>query len=90
MVDWSVHFQCILYNFLFVVGCYGDCIPMSYRPVHELLLSLGWALAFCHVRGGGEKGRGWYHAGQGKNKMNSIEVRWNNLLKHIHPLDHAH
>ena len=56
------------------LGCYGECLYMGYQSLHKLLLSLGWTLAFCHVRGGREKGRGWHHAGQGTKKMNSIKV----------------
>ncbi len=49
-------------------------MSLGYRPELEELVSMGWVLAYCHVRGGGEKGRGWYHDGRGKNKMNTYEV----------------
>lgn len=55
-------------------GCYGESLPLDYQPEHEQLVSLGWVLAFCHVRGGGEKGRNWYHGGRGRNKMNTFQA----------------
>ena len=47
---------------------------LGYRPEFEYLLSGGWVLGFCHVRGGGEKGRSWYRDGRGRKKMNSVQV----------------
>ena len=49
-------------------------MPLGYRAEHEQLVSQGWVLAFCHVRGGGELGRRWYHQGQGARKRKAVEV----------------
>lgn len=57
---------------IYTYGCYGEDLYLGYRPEYELLLSMGWVLAFCHVRGGGEKGRQWYRQGQAKDKMNTF------------------
>lgn len=61
--------------FLCISGCYGESLYLGYRPEYEQLLSMGWVLAFCHVRGGGEGGRWWHHEGQGERKMNTFRVR---------------
>ena len=36
------------------------------------MLQRGWVLAQLHVRGGGEKGRGWHRAGREGNKGTSV------------------
>lgn len=53
-------------------GAYGMHIPIDYHPGHACMLERGWVLAFAHVRGGGERGKGWHAAGRGQNKWNSF------------------
>ena len=38
-------------------GAYGECLDEDFRLERLPLLRRGWALAFAHVRGGGEQGR---------------------------------
>lgn len=57
---------------LFVVyGAYGECLDMGYQSHMFPLLQRGWKIVYVHVRGGGEKGRAWYHAGRTPHKVNS-------------------
>ncbi len=53
----------------------GFNVPV--RPVHTPLLAvwleLGGALAFAHVRGGGERGEAWHHAGRRTGKQAAVE-----------------
>lgn len=55
-------------------GSYGESVYTGYQPEKVPLLDRGWVLVYCHVRGGGEKGRHWYYSGLGKNKHNTFEV----------------
>lgn len=55
-------------------GSYGESVFMGYQPEKVPLLDRGWVLVFCHVRGGGEKGRRWYHGGMRENKHNTFDV----------------
>ncbi|KAK3751468.1 hypothetical protein QZH41_009172, partial [Actinostola sp. cb2023] len=56
-----------------VYGSYGMNIDMSFTPERLCLLTRGWVVAFCHVRGGGELGRQWYHQATLQNKHKSFE-----------------
>ena len=56
-------------------GCYGECVPTGYLAENVPLLNRGWVLAYAHTRGGGERGRGWYYQGMGKNKHKTFEVQ---------------
>nr|XP_032819595.1 prolyl endopeptidase-like isoform X2 [Petromyzon marinus] len=51
-----------------VYGAYGVDVAMGFRPELRVLADAGWVLAFCHVRGGGERGRWWHAAGRGAHK----------------------
>ncbi|CAM9986787.1 unnamed protein product [Lampetra planeri] len=51
-----------------VYGAYGVDVAMGFRPELRVLADAGWVLAFCHVRGGGERGRWWHAAGRGAQK----------------------
>ncbi|CAB4022585.1 prolyl endopeptidase-like isoform X3 [Paramuricea clavata] len=46
---------------------------MDFSPEKFQLLLEGWLLAYCHVRGGGELGRKWYHMGRQTNKNKTFE-----------------
>lgn len=51
-------------------GAYG----ISYAPAFDIRFSValhGVVLAYCHVRGGGEKGENWYKAGYKASKPNT-------------------
>lgn len=43
-----------------VYGAYGECLDTGFQPELLCLLRRGWAVAFCHVRGGGELGNNWH------------------------------
>ncbi|KAJ8359693.1 hypothetical protein SKAU_G00162180 [Synaphobranchus kaupii] len=58
---------------LHVYGAYGLDIHMGFSPEKRLLLEEGWALAYCHVRGGGERGLGWHQAGRLEGKQRGVE-----------------
>ncbi|XP_053358134.1 prolyl endopeptidase-like isoform X1 [Clarias gariepinus] len=58
---------------LHVYGAYGLDINMGFSPEKRLLLEDNWALAYCHVRGGGECGLAWHRAGCLQNKQNGVD-----------------
>ncbi|XP_078591496.1 prolyl endopeptidase-like [Branchiostoma floridae x Branchiostoma japonicum] len=64
-------------------GAYGEDVNMSFRPERLVLLERGWVLAFCHVRGGGELGRQWYHQGRLLNKEQSFQDL-ESCIAHLH------
>ena len=54
-------------------GAYG-AMPFrpSFNPTGIAWVERGGLAAFCHARGGGEKGGAWYLAGKGPNKRNGV------------------
>ncbi|XP_060781597.1 prolyl endopeptidase-like isoform X2 [Neoarius graeffei] len=58
---------------LHVYGAYGLDLNMTFSPEKRLLLEDNWALAYCHVRGGGECGLAWHRAGCLQHKQNGVE-----------------
>ncbi|XP_038075741.1 prolyl endopeptidase-like [Patiria miniata] len=54
-------------------GAYGVRLDMSYNQQTAVLVELGWVVAYCHVRGGGDLGVHWHHAGRALNKIKSFE-----------------
>ncbi|XP_073690174.1 prolyl endopeptidase-like [Garra rufa] len=58
---------------LHVYGAYGVDLNMAFSPEKRLLLEDGWALAYCHVRGGGERGLAWHRAGSVLQKRRGVE-----------------
>ncbi|XP_062375786.1 prolyl endopeptidase-like [Sardina pilchardus] len=56
-----------------VYGAYGLELNMAFSPDKRLLLERGWALAYCHVRGGGERGLGWHRAGRLEMKQRGVD-----------------
>ena len=57
-----------------IYGAYGMSLEAGYNLVDSLLLRRGWTLAFAHVRGGGELGRSWHHAGRQSGKLLALQV----------------
>jgi prolyl oligopeptidase len=59
-------------TFLMGYGAYGVSTQPAYQADMLPWLERGGVFAICHVRGGGEKGRGWHLAGRGANKRNGV------------------
>lgn len=53
-------------------GSYGMNLDLSFSYSRINMLNRGWVFAYAHVRGGSEKGDGWYQQGKMLNKKNSI------------------
>ncbi|KAM4599033.1 prolyl endopeptidase-like isoform 2-T2 [Fundulus diaphanus] len=56
-----------------VYGAYGRDLDMEFCPVKRFLLEQGWALAYCHIRGGGELGLSWHRRGRVEGKQRGVE-----------------
>ncbi|XP_076016439.1 prolyl endopeptidase-like isoform X2 [Genypterus blacodes] len=56
-----------------VYGAYGRDLSMEFSPEKRLLLEYGWALAYCHVRGGGEGGLSWHRQARVEGKQRGVE-----------------
>lgn len=52
-------------------GAYGMTMDPGFSPQWVGLMQQGFALAVCHVRGGGEYGNAWHEAGRLGNKANT-------------------
>jgi oligopeptidase B len=59
---------CWLYGY----GSYGLNTPPSFNKNRISLLDKGFVFAIAHIRGGEEKGRGWYLDGKYLNKKNTF------------------
>lgn len=59
---------CLLYGY----GSYGIAIPASFNTNCLSLADRGFIYAIAHVRGGKEKGFGWYEAGKRETKTNTF------------------
>jgi oligopeptidase B len=57
---------------LYGYGAYGLSMPASFSIVRLSLVDRGWAFAVAHIRGGSEKGRGWFLDGRRFTKKNSF------------------
>jgi prolyl oligopeptidase len=57
-------------------GAYGINTEPGLIPAHFAYFDRGFVRAFCHVRGGGEKGEAWYRAGYQATKSNT----WKDLI----------
>jgi prolyl oligopeptidase len=63
-------------TFLYAYGAYGINTDPGLIPAHFAYYERGFVRAFCHVRGGGEKGEAWYRAGFQATKANT----WKDLI----------
>lgn len=56
-----------------VYGAYGQSFSPVYGSALQSLLDRGMAYVIVHVRGGGELGEDWHHAGSALNKQRGIQ-----------------
>ncbi|WP_137389951.1 S9 family peptidase [Rhodoligotrophos defluvii] len=59
---------CLLHGY----GAYGLTMPAIFDTNRLSLVDRGFVYAIAHVRGGKDKGYGWYRAGKHLNKMNTF------------------
>lgn len=59
---------CLLYGY----GSYGISLDPGFSPSRLSLLDRGFVFAIAHVRGGGDLGEPWKHAGKLHEKMNTF------------------
>jgi len=57
---------------LYGYGSYGHAIPAAFSTVRLSLVDRGFVYAIAHIRGGMEKGCGWYKAGKMGVKKNTF------------------
>lgn len=74
--------------FLMVYGAYSTVYCPKYNKLIESILKLGFDICIAHVRGGGEKGLGWYLNGKLLKKKNSFNdaltvARWLDYPKKV-------
>ncbi len=66
LIDGSA--PCLLYAY----GAYGYASPPAFESEPLSLVDRGFIYAIAHIRGGTEKGRGWYEQGKLNNKINTF------------------
>ncbi len=59
--------------YLYGYGAYGESLDPWFSHARLSLLERGFLFAIAHVRGGGELGEAWYHAGKLAHKQNSFD-----------------
>lgn len=59
---------CLLYGY----GAYGIAIPASFNTNCLSLVDRGFVYAIAHIRGGKDKGFGWYEEGKKDKKVNTF------------------
>ncbi len=59
---------CLLYGY----GSYGITVPAAFNTNCLSLVDRGFVYAIAHVRGGKDKGFGWYEAGKRERKSNTF------------------
>ncbi|MDX8481150.1 S9 family peptidase [Mesorhizobium sp. VK24D] len=59
---------CLLYGY----GSYGITVPAAFNTNCLSLIDRGFVYAIAHVRGGKDKGYGWYEDGKRAKKMNTF------------------
>ena len=57
---------------LYGYGAYGISMPSSFSTVRLSLVNRGFIYAIAHIRGGKDKGYGWYTDGKLKHKTNTF------------------
>jgi len=58
---------------LYGYGSYGMAMPASFSSNRLSLVDRGFVYAIAHIRGGADKGWGWYLAGKREKKTNSFD-----------------
>src|SRR6185437_11034735 len=58
---------------LYGYGSYGHAIPASFSTNRLSLVDRGFVYAIAHIRGGSDKGWGWYLDGKREKKTNSFD-----------------
>jgi oligopeptidase B len=58
---------------LYGYGAYGHAMPASFSSHRLSLVDRGFVYAIAHVRGGADKGWGWYVDGKRENKTNTFD-----------------
>jgi oligopeptidase B len=58
---------------LYGYGAYGVAIPASFNANRLSLVDRGFVYAIAHIRGGSDKGWGWYLDGKREKKTNSFD-----------------
>ena len=58
---------------LYGYGSYGMAMPASFSANRLSLVDRGFVYAIAHIRGGSDKGWGWYLDGKRENKTNSFD-----------------
>lgn len=58
---------------LYGYGSYGISIPAAFQTNRLSLADRGFVYAIAHIRGGMEKGYGWYRSGKLHNKKNTFD-----------------
>jgi oligopeptidase B len=58
---------------LYGYGSYGHAMPASFSANRLSLVDRGFVYAIAHIRGGSDKGWGWYLDGKRENKTNSFD-----------------
>jgi len=58
---------------LFGYGAYGIAMPASFSTNRLSLVDRGFVYAVAHIRGGKDKGYGWYRAGRRSEKVNTFK-----------------
>ncbi|HKJ60431.1 MAG TPA: S9 family peptidase [Hyphomicrobiales bacterium] len=58
---------------LYGYGAYGISMPAAFSTSRLSLVDRGFVYAVAHIRGGKDKGYGWYKAGRRKQKINTFK-----------------
>jgi prolyl oligopeptidase len=58
---------------LVAYGGFGLSMRPAHSPIAQAWVHAGGVYAVAHVRGGGEEGAHWHHAGRGGNKQNTFD-----------------
>src|SRR5207247_7502419 len=58
---------------LYGYGSYGHAMPASFSTNRLSLVDRGFVYAIAHIRGGADKGWGWYLDGKREKKTNSVD-----------------